>query len=55
MPFRALVVNMNALIVCTALLLIPGVPLTFTCLRFLRQNASREFRGRRALDFLILW
>jgi len=42
---------MHALLGCVTLLLIPGVPLTFTWLRFLRQNASRDFRGRLTLEF----
>ena len=43
--------SMNALIGCVALLLIPGVPLSFTWLRFLRQNASRDFRGGLTVEF----
>jgi len=51
MVFHAVIMSMNALIGCLALLLIPGVPLTFIWLRFLRQNASRDFRGRLTLEF----
>jgi hypothetical protein len=51
MAFRAVIKSMNALIGCVALLLIPGVPLTFTWLRSLRQNASRDFPGRLTLEF----
>jgi hypothetical protein len=51
MPFRAVIMSMIALIVCVARLMIPGVPLSFTWLRFLRQNASRDFRGRLTLEF----
>ena len=51
LAFRAVIMSMNALIGCVALLLIPGVPLSFTWLRFLRQNASSDFRGRLTLEF----
>jgi len=42
---------MIALIVGVGLLLIPGVPLSLTWLRFLRQNASGDLRGRLTLEF----
>jgi hypothetical protein len=51
MAFHAVIISMHALIGCVSLLLIPGVPLTFTWQRFLRQNASREFHGRLTLEF----
>jgi hypothetical protein len=42
---------MVVLIICVTLLLIPGLPLTFTWLRFSQQRTFRDFRGLLTMEF----
>lgn len=47
----AVTMSMNALVGFLALFLVPGLPLTFTWLRFSKQRTSRAPRGHLTLEF----